>query len=117
MKYCRSLLSQFGRKHCIGLWTGKHADSALIVTMCREELEKLDPGFDSDEDHVLRLSDFEDVDDTNKGGRIGNRGMQKNKVDKMNAKKATHKGALFFSGHPNVPNPLKRDCVHFFERG
>ena len=57
----------------------------------------MDPEFNSDaEENVLPSSDVEDVEEVPKGGRVGNRGMQRDKAGKINAKKETINGAFLW---------------------
>ena len=59
------------------------------------DIVRLRPEFDpAAEEGVLPSLDVEDLEQVQKGGRVGNRGMQKDKVVKMNAKKATLTGAF-----------------------
>ena len=95
-----SSISQFGGKRCVSMWTGKHADCAPILATCREDIAKMEPYLNYDEGHALGLGDSEDVEDGKKGGMVGNRGTQKNKVGKLNAQKPANKWALFFSWSP-----------------
>ena len=88
MRFCRALLSQFGRKRSVNLWGGLQASQSAILLLVKTELPILDPDFNSDnEENVLPHSDVEDSEEVPKGGRVGNRGMQKDKAAKINAKK------------------------------
>ena len=93
MKHCRSLMSQFSRKSGMPTWAETLIPEVLLLRMCRDEILQNDPEFDSDLEEIFPLDKSDDPTGHEIGGRVGNRGLQRDKQDKIEAKKMKNKHA------------------------
>ena len=88
MTYCRSLLSQWSRRNHCSAWARDNIETCHLLRQCFAEIIAQVPGFNSDAEDVL-TNEEQNVEEKEVGGRVGNRGLQKDREAKIDAKKAT----------------------------